>query len=94
MSVHTTGSFKDMLAAALVTEPLMNYLPDGTPIPNLVKEVPSLENGLLAEVRLVGQRDGRSVRQRCDPYACISARGTLRRLRLNSASLKEGCYAA
>jgi peptide/nickel transport system substrate-binding protein len=49
LSVHTTGSFKDMLAAALVTEPLMHYMPDGTPIPNLVKEVPSLENEMLAE---------------------------------------------
>jgi peptide/nickel transport system substrate-binding protein len=49
LSVHTSGSFKDMLPASLVTEPLMHYLPDGTPIPNLVKEVPSIENGLLAE---------------------------------------------
>jgi peptide/nickel transport system substrate-binding protein len=49
LSVHTSGSFKDMLPASLVTEPLMHYLPDGTPIPNLVKDVPSLENGLLAE---------------------------------------------
>jgi peptide/nickel transport system substrate-binding protein len=49
LSVHTSGSFKDMLPASLVTEPLMHYLPDGTTIPNLVKEVPSLENGLLAE---------------------------------------------
>src|SRR4051812_14663408 len=49
LSVHTSGSFKDMLPAALVTEPLMHYLPDGTAIPNLVKEVPTVENGLLAE---------------------------------------------
>lgn len=49
LSLHTTGSFKDMLPAALVTEPLMHYLPDGAPIPNLVKAVPTLENGLLAE---------------------------------------------
>ena len=27
----------------------MNYLPDGTLIPHLVTEVPSVENGLLAE---------------------------------------------
>ena len=27
----------------------MNYLPDGTIIPNLVTEVPTVENGLLAE---------------------------------------------
>ena len=39
------GSFKDQLAACLVTEPLIHFLPDGTPIPCLVTEVPSLENG-------------------------------------------------
>jgi peptide/nickel transport system substrate-binding protein len=49
LSVHISGSFKEMLAAALVTEPLLNFLPDGTAIPNLVKEIPSVENGLLAE---------------------------------------------
>ena len=49
LSLHTSASFKDMLAAALVTEPLIHFLPDGTPIPCLVKEIPSFENGLLAE---------------------------------------------
>jgi peptide/nickel transport system substrate-binding protein len=49
LSLHTTTSFKDELAAALVTEPLMHYMPDGMPIANLVKEVPSVANGLLAE---------------------------------------------
>lgn len=48
LSVQTSNSFKDMLAAALVTEPLLHYLPDGTPIPCLVKEVPSVENGLVS----------------------------------------------
>jgi peptide/nickel transport system substrate-binding protein len=48
LSLHESGSFKDMLAAALVTEPLINFLPDATPVPNLVKEIPSFENGLLA----------------------------------------------
>jgi peptide/nickel transport system substrate-binding protein len=48
LSLHESGSFKDMLAAALVTEPLINFLPDATPVPNLVKEIPSVENGLLA----------------------------------------------
>jgi peptide/nickel transport system substrate-binding protein len=33
----------------LVLEPLMHYLTDATLIPNLVKEVPTVENGLLAE---------------------------------------------
>jgi peptide/nickel transport system substrate-binding protein len=48
-SLHTSQGTKDTLAASLVTEPLMSYLPDATIIPNLVKEVPSVENGLLAE---------------------------------------------
>src|SRR5215213_2222441 len=41
-SVHTSTGTKDTLAASLVTEPLMSYLPDATLIPNLVKEVPSV----------------------------------------------------
>ncbi|MGH2531001.1 MAG: peptide ABC transporter substrate-binding protein [Thermomicrobiales bacterium] len=49
MSVHTAIGTKDALAASLVSEPLMSYLPDATLIPTLVKEVPSVENGLLAE---------------------------------------------
>src|SRR5215216_1857094 len=49
LSLHTSQGTKDLLAASLVTEPLMSYLPDGTPIPTVVKEVPSVENGLLAE---------------------------------------------
>lgn len=48
LSLHLSASFKDMLAAALVTEPLIHFLPDGTPIPNLVKEIPTIENGLLS----------------------------------------------
>jgi len=49
LSVQTSNSFKDMLAAAPVTEPLLHYLADGTPIPCLVKEVPSVANGLVAK---------------------------------------------
>jgi peptide/nickel transport system substrate-binding protein len=48
LSLHESGTFKDMLAAALVSEPLIHFLPDATPIPNLVKEIPSIENGQLA----------------------------------------------
>jgi peptide/nickel transport system substrate-binding protein len=48
-SLHTSTGTKDSLAASLVTEPLMNYLPDASLVPTLVKEVPSVENGLLAE---------------------------------------------
>ncbi|HEU0164852.1 MAG TPA: ABC transporter substrate-binding protein, partial [Thermomicrobiales bacterium] len=40
---------KDFLAGQLVLEPLMHYLPSGTIIPNLVTDVPSVENGLLAK---------------------------------------------
>jgi peptide/nickel transport system substrate-binding protein len=49
LSPHTSTGTKDYLAACLVLEPLINYMPDATLIPNLVKEVPSFENGLLAE---------------------------------------------
>ena len=49
MAAHYATGTKDFLAADLVNEPLMRYLPDGTLLANLVKEVPSVENGLLAE---------------------------------------------
>ena len=48
-SPHSATGTKDFLAGSIVVEPLMHYLPDGTIIPNLVQEVPSIENGLLAE---------------------------------------------
>jgi peptide/nickel transport system substrate-binding protein len=40
---------KDGLASMLVVEPLMFTGRDGVLVPNLVKEVPTVENGLLAE---------------------------------------------
>jgi len=46
---HSALSDKDFLAAAPVVEPVLQYLPDGTIIPNLVEQVPTVENGLLAE---------------------------------------------
>jgi peptide/nickel transport system substrate-binding protein len=49
LSPHVAVGVKDFLAACIVVEPLMHYLPDATLTPNLVKEVPSVENGLLAE---------------------------------------------
>jgi peptide/nickel transport system substrate-binding protein len=56
-SNHTSNGAKDTLAAALVSEPLMNYLPDATPVPTLVREVPSVDNGLLApDLRTVTYR--------------------------------------
>jgi len=45
LSLHNSQGTKDTIAASLVTEALMNFLPDGTLIPNLVKEVPSVDNG-------------------------------------------------
>ncbi|MDQ3540282.1 MAG: peptide ABC transporter substrate-binding protein [Chloroflexota bacterium] len=48
-NAHVSVGTKDFLIASMVQEPLMNYLPDGTIIPNLVSEVPSVENGMLAE---------------------------------------------
>jgi peptide/nickel transport system substrate-binding protein len=49
LSPHTATGTKDFLAASLVLEPLFNYLPDATVIPNLVAEMPTVENGGLAE---------------------------------------------
>jgi peptide/nickel transport system substrate-binding protein len=49
LSPHVSTGTKDYLAAQPILEPLMSYLPDGTLIPNLITEVPSIENGLLAE---------------------------------------------
>src|SRR5215213_7095818 len=49
LSPHVSTGTKDYLAACLIMEPLMHYLPDGTLIPNLITEVPTVENGLLAE---------------------------------------------
>jgi peptide/nickel transport system substrate-binding protein len=49
LSPHVSTGEKDYLAGQLIVEPLMHYLPDGTLIPNLITEVPTVENGLLAE---------------------------------------------
>src|SRR5215203_1967971 len=49
LSPHVSTGEKDFLAGQLIVEPLMHYLPDGTLIPNLITEVPTVENGLLAE---------------------------------------------
>src|SRR5215211_4616881 len=49
LSPHVSTGTKDYLAAAPIMEPLMHYLPDGSIIPNLITEVPTAENGLLAE---------------------------------------------
>jgi peptide/nickel transport system substrate-binding protein len=49
LSPHVSTGTKEYLAAALIMEPMLHYLPDGTLIPNLVTEVPTVENGLLSE---------------------------------------------
>jgi peptide/nickel transport system substrate-binding protein len=48
-AAHAAVGTKDYLAAQLVNEPLMEYLPDGSLIPVLAAEVPSVENGGLSE---------------------------------------------
>ncbi len=46
---HKGQGTKDILASSLVGEPLLSYAPDGTLIPTLAAEVPTLENGGLSE---------------------------------------------
>lgn len=48
MSHRATGT-KDFMAADIINEPLIRYAEDGSLLPNLITEVPSVENGLLAE---------------------------------------------
>ncbi|MFM9108381.1 MAG: peptide ABC transporter substrate-binding protein [Chloroflexota bacterium] len=49
MSPHVSTGTKDYLAASMVIEPLLHYLADGTLIPCLAAEVPTVENGGLSE---------------------------------------------
>jgi len=49
LSPHVSSGTKDYLASQPIMEPVMHYLPDGSLIPNLITEVPTVENGLLAE---------------------------------------------
>jgi peptide/nickel transport system substrate-binding protein len=49
LSPHVATGVKDILGSILVIEPLMHYAPDSTILPNLVSEVPSVENGGLKE---------------------------------------------
>jgi peptide/nickel transport system substrate-binding protein len=48
-NVHVATGANDGLAASPVTEPLISYAADGSLVPTLVTEVPSLENGGLSE---------------------------------------------
>jgi peptide/nickel transport system substrate-binding protein len=47
--IHTATGTKDFLISDMILEPLLRYLPDGTIIPYLATEVPSVEAGSLAE---------------------------------------------
>src|SRR5215211_3355442 len=49
LSPHVSTGEKDYLAAQPIMEPMMRYLPDGTLIPSLITEVPTVDNGLLGE---------------------------------------------
>ncbi|HEV2527010.1 MAG TPA: peptide ABC transporter substrate-binding protein [Thermomicrobiales bacterium] len=49
MSPHVSSGTKDYLAGALVVEPLIHLLPDGSFWPNLLTEIPTMENGGLSE---------------------------------------------
>ncbi len=48
-NAHTGTGTKDFLAGQLVQEPLLDYMPDGSIFARLAAEVPSVENGQLAE---------------------------------------------
>ena len=48
LSMHAATGKKDKMAASLVSEPLMSYAPDGTLLPRLVTQVPTIANGQLA----------------------------------------------
>jgi peptide/nickel transport system substrate-binding protein len=46
---HRASGTKDFLPADIICEPLMRYMPDGSLGANLITEVPSVENDMLAE---------------------------------------------
>ncbi len=48
LSVHNATGGKDISAGTIISEALMNYAPDTTLLPNLITEVPTQDNGLLA----------------------------------------------
>lgn len=49
MNIYLTGGTKEVIASSMVLEPLANAAPDGLLIPRLAAEIPSLENGGIAE---------------------------------------------
>ena len=48
LSVHNATGGKDISAGMVISEPLLSYDGDGALVPILAQEVPSLDNGLLA----------------------------------------------
>jgi len=48
LSVHNATGGKDIAAGSIISEPLLSYAPDTSLIANLVTEVPSIENGMVA----------------------------------------------
>ncbi|MGC4104866.1 MAG: peptide ABC transporter substrate-binding protein [Thermomicrobiales bacterium] len=49
LSVHNATGGKDIAAGSIISEPLLAYAPDTSLIANLVTEVPSIENGMVAQ---------------------------------------------
>jgi peptide/nickel transport system substrate-binding protein len=49
LNAHRSTGTKDFMAADIINEPLMRYAEDGSLLPNLITEVPSVEAGTLAE---------------------------------------------
>jgi peptide/nickel transport system substrate-binding protein len=48
LSVHNATGGKDIAAGQIISEALMNYAPDTILLPNLITEVPTQDNGMLA----------------------------------------------
>lgn len=46
---YLSGGTKDIFGASIVVEPLANYAPDGVMVPRLATEIPTLDNGGVAE---------------------------------------------
>ncbi|MGI8486581.1 MAG: peptide ABC transporter substrate-binding protein [Thermomicrobiales bacterium] len=49
LNPHVATGVKDYIAGCAVLEPLIHYLPDASMTPNLVTQIPSVENGQLSE---------------------------------------------
>lgn len=49
LNPYLSGGTKDIMGASIVLEPLASYNPDGEMVPRLAAEIPTLENGGVAE---------------------------------------------